>query len=432
MQRELENTVRELDATRASLMEKERIVKQRDALLESHALESRKVAELLDRERVAHRNAKSQLETFQKSQKHLSLTASSQDARIAELENKGGQERKKLAVLEQTLRTQLAERNELLLTLWKRLSALCGREWVNGNALVDRQVVPSVEVIANRLPGFTKNLVAAVKTIETMVGSFESRVKLVERDLQRDYQTLEDNLEVRVKKLDRLEAMVRNSAASGPREMQMRMQKLEEAYRQLKVEHATVKAAQDARHRAAQMNAAEGGLLSPGGGAAGSPSPSVPRGPGDRDRSRSVRSQRDRWSQMSGAGAGPVRRPSGARGTGMDMSLAAGASTGAKQKESDEEAEEAAEDGERNEMKSMKSRQEVVAGGSSNSSHSNSNSNNDNRWLLRLRDMEYKLKLEREGRNQDRQSARQRLGGLEMENRDLRERIRRTTSEADE
>ncbi len=45
--------------------------------------------------------------------------------------------------------------------------------------------------------------------------------------------------------------------------------------------------------------------------------------------------------------------------------------------------------------------------------------------------MEYKLKMEREGRNQDRQAARQRLGGLEMENRDLRERVRRTNSEVE-
>ena len=51
--------------------------------------------------------------------------------------------------------------------------------------------------------------------------------------------------------------------------------------------------------------------------------------------------------------------------------------------------------------------------------------NNDNRWLLRLRDMEAKLKMEREGRNQDRQAARQRLSGLESENRGLRDRARR-------
>ena len=175
LQRELENTIRDLDASKAALVEKDRIIKQRDSLLESHALESRKLAELLDKERLAHRNTKSQYDTFQKSHQHLTRTASSQDVRIAELETNKSQDRRRIAVLEQTARDQLQERNELLLQLWHKLSNLCGREWVNGNSLIDRQVLPSVEVIANRLPSFSKNLLAAIKAIENMVGSFEFR-----------------------------------------------------------------------------------------------------------------------------------------------------------------------------------------------------------------------------------------------------------------
>ncbi|KAM4056540.1 centrosomin domain-containing protein [Hirsutella rhossiliensis] len=372
LQRELENTIRELDTTRAALVEKDRIIKQRDALLESHALESRKVAELLDKERVAHRNTKSQFDTFQKTHHHLSQTASTQDVRIAELESTRGQDRKKIATLEQSARDQLTERNELLLTLWQRLSALCGREWINGNALVDRQVVPSVEVIASRLPGFSKNLLAAIKTIETMIGSLQSKIKSVERDLHREYQALENNLEVRTKKLDRLEAMVRNSASSGSaasQDMQGRMQRLEDAYRQLKVENTTLRTAQDVRSRVAKSNA-EGARAY------------------DRASGRSARPGQERNYRSAGTNAATgIPGPSAAGGPGsMDVALAG------------------------------------EAGGPSN---------NDNRWLLRLRDMEYKLKMEREGRNQDRQAARQRLGGLEMENRDLRDRARRVNSEVD-
>ncbi|KAJ6441048.1 anucleate primary sterigmata protein B [Purpureocillium lavendulum] len=391
MQRELENTIRELDSTKASVNEKDRIIKQRDALLESHALESRKVAELLDKERIAHRNTKSQYDTFQKTHSHLSQTASTQDVRIAELESTRGQDRRRLAQLEQTAREQLQERNELLLTLWQRLSSFCGREWLNNNALVDRQVVPSVEVIASRLPGFSKNLLSAIKAIEGMFGSLQTKIKSVERDLTREYQALENNLEVRVKKLDRLETMVRNSIASGslgPQDAHTRMQRLEDAYRQLKVENATLRTAHDVRSRASHSNT-DGTVAYAGGG---SPSPAVPRGPGDRDRSRSSRqerSSRSAGSGRSGATSG-IPRPatSGAYGA-MDVALTGDAE---------------------------------AAGGASN---------NDNRWLFRLRDMEYKLKMEREGRNQDRQAARQRLGGLELENRDLRERVRRTNSEAD-
>ncbi|KAJ2971194.1 hypothetical protein NQ176_g7815 [Zarea fungicola] len=212
IQRDLENTVRELDVAKASVVEKDRIIKQRDALLESHGLESRRVNELLEKERAAHRHTRSDYETFQQTHQHLSRTASTQDVRIAELESTRGQERRKLAILEQSAREQLLERNELLLQLWKRLSILCGREWAHSHTLVDKQVVPTVEVISSRLPGFTKNLNAAITMIEGMLKSFESKISSVERDLTREYQALENNLDVRAKRLDRVESLSSNTA----------------------------------------------------------------------------------------------------------------------------------------------------------------------------------------------------------------------------
>lgn len=374
MQRELENTVRELDTSKAALVEKDRIIKQRDSLMESHALETRKITELLEKERVAHRNTKSQFESFQKTHQHLTRTASTQDVRISELEATRGQDRRKLAMLEQTAREQLLERNELLLLLWHKLSSLCGREWANNNTLVDRQVVPTLEVIASRLPGFSKNLLAAVKTIEGMFAALQTKIKSVEKDLYREYQALENNLDARIKKLDRLETMVRNSIATGSlghQEVSSRMLRLEEAYRQLKVENATLRTANDVRARAAHQV--------PGAGSdGGAVSPSAARGPGDRN-SKSRGSSAARPPSTSGI---PV---SSSRTAGLGLLDASSADGSA----------------------------------------------NDNRWLLRLRDMEYKLKMEREGRNQDRQAARQRLGGLENENRDLREKVRRANADAD-
>ncbi|KAL6817914.1 hypothetical protein J3E69DRAFT_81892 [Trichoderma sp. SZMC 28015] len=375
MQRELENTVRELDTSKAALVEKDRIIKQRDSLLESHALETRKITELLEKERVAHRNTKSQFESFQKTHQHLTRTASTQDVRISELEATRGQDRRKLAVLEQTAREQLLERNELLLLLWHKLSTLCGREWANNNTLVDRQVVPTLEVIASRLPGFTKNLLSAVKTIEGMFAALQTKIKSVEKDLYREYQALENNLDVRIKKLDRLETMVRNSVATGSlgsHEASSRMLRLEEAYRQLKVENATLRTANDVRARAAHQIPGAGSEASAG-------SPSASRGAGDRP-SKSRASSAVRAPSASGI---PVSSSRAGLGL-MDASNSDG-----------------------------------------------SVSQNDNRWLLRLRDMEYKLKMEREGRNQDRQAARQRLGGLETENRDLREKVRRANQDTE-
>ncbi|KAK2593651.1 hypothetical protein QQS21_008655 [Conoideocrella luteorostrata] len=392
MQRELENTIRELDTCKAALAEKDRIIKQRDALLESHALESRKVTEVLEKERLAHRNTKAQFDTFQRTHQHLTHTASSQDVRIAELESTRGQDRRKFAQLEQTARDQLLERNELLLKLWQKLSVLCGREWLNNNALVDRQVVPSVEVIGSRLPGFTKNLFAAVRTIETMFQSLYTKIHSVERDLHKEYQTLENNLEVRTKKLDRLETMLRNSVAAGtlaPQDMHNRMLRLEDAYRQLKVENATLRTAKDVRSRAAQSGSDSTVPFGRDASSGGSPSPGIPRGPGDRDKSRASQSSHGK-SGRSGASSrantsSGIPRPSSGNFTGMELAVPSDSGP----------------------------------------------SNNDNRWLLRLRDMEYKLKMEREGRNQDRQAARQRLGGLELENRDLRDRARRANTDTE-
>ncbi|EHK44137.1 hypothetical protein TRIATDRAFT_223172 [Trichoderma atroviride IMI 206040] len=379
MQRELENTVRELDTSKAALVEKDRIIKQRDSLMESHALETRKITELLEKERVAHRNTKSQYESFQKTHQHLTRTASTQDVRINELEATRGQDRRKLAMLEQTAREQLLERNELLLLLWHKLSNLCGREWANNNTLVDRQVVPTLEVIASRLPGFSKNLLAAVKTIEGMFAALQTKIKAVEKDLYREYQTLENNLDVRIKKLDRLETMVRNSVATGSlssHEAANRMVRLEEAYRQLKVENATLRTANDVRARAAHQ--APGSDVG-----AGSPSPIPPRGGGDRSHSSASKGRASSTARAPSSSGIPVS--SSRTGLGLlDASVPDGSAT-----------------------------------------------NNDNRWLLRLRDMEYKLKMEREGRNQDRQAARQRLGGLENENRDLRDKVRRSNQDTE-
>ncbi|KAK1706400.1 microtubule associated protein [Colletotrichum lupini] len=375
LQRELENTVRELDTTKASLVEKDRIIKQRDALLESHGLESRKLGGELEKERQAHRTTKNQFETFQKTHLHVSRTVSTQDLRISELESSRTQDKKKISHLEATFRDQLTERNNLLLVLWTRLSALCGTDWAHDNSLINGRALPSLEAVATMLPGFSKNLLGAIKMIETMVGGFSSRVKGVERDLWREYQSLENNLEIRTKKLERLETIVRNSIASGSLGSyeQARMERLEDAYRQLKVENATLRTAQDVRSRAAYSatNDPSAVITEPG---SGSPSPSIPTGP--RERERKPRKGERTSTMTRSVSSHTVTTPGSTNHNPFEATLA-----------------------ERDPA--------------------------DNRWIFKLRDLENKLKAEREGRSQDRNAARQRLGGLETENRDLRTEVNR-------
>lgn len=368
------------------MLEKDRIIKQRDALLESHGLESRRLAEMLDKERQAHRNTKNQFETFQRTHQHVSRTVTSQDSRILELETSRATDKKKIAQLEASFKEQLNERNNLLLVLWTRLSSLCGTDWAHDNSLINGRALPSLESVSTMLPGFTKNLMGAVKMIESIVGNFQSRIKAVERDLWKEYQALESSLDAKSKKLERLETIVRTGIAAGSFDAQAKISQLETAYRALKIENATLQRANDARTRGAgwkkpgsSNNGSHEDLLD-----GGSPAPSVPTGPHRRDskipRSKTTHletttqtlAEKSQASSMSRSastmGAAELERLGTSHGEGKNGSGSGG---------------------------------------------------DDNRWMFRLRELEYKLKQEREARHMDRAAARQRIQDSERQNNEL-------------
>ncbi|KAK3994479.1 hypothetical protein QBC44DRAFT_322735 [Cladorrhinum sp. PSN332] len=458
VQRDLENTVRDLEATKASLVEKDRIIKQRDALLESHSLETRKLAEMLDKERAAHRNVKNQYETFQKTHTHVTRTVSSQDARIMDLEAAKAADKKRISQLETSFKEQLTERNELLLRLWTRLSTLCGSDWAHDNSLINGRALPSLEAVATMLPGFSKNLMAAVKTIETMVATFQTRVKSVEKDLWREYQTLESHLDQRTKRIEKMESWMRTQIMTGslPAGSQSRggsredysatkqLAGMEQLLRQLQVENATLRAAADARSRAAYAATGDPNGLgdnSPGGG---SPSPSVPTGPKGKSGSSSSRIPKT-GSRGNSAGRMSASVPSRtsshyhSRHTRVDefgMLIPDGQQNGDEYDEptphrgSSRATSPAAQ--QQNPASSSNSQQQQGGGGSNNASAagsashtSQSTSTMDNKWMLRLRDLEYKLKAEREGRILDRGEAMKRINASETENMVLRDNLER-------
>ncbi|KAF5861029.1 Anucleate primary sterigmata protein B [Aspergillus alliaceus] len=214
LQKNLESTAWELENTRSKLDETESLLRNRDALLESHGLESRKLAELLERERHSRRADKQSFEQALKSHHQASRTITQNNSRITELENARIQDRKRFTNLEQQFKDQLSERNTMLLTIWKRLSAMCGPDWAHSNSLINGNL-PSQEVIGNILfwPGFSRNLLLAVKTLENVISGFKNRIKGVERDLTKQYQAVEHTLSLRIKKLDRLEESMMNMRA---------------------------------------------------------------------------------------------------------------------------------------------------------------------------------------------------------------------------
>jgi hypothetical protein len=381
LQKELETTALELESTRAKLDEKESLLQNRDALLESHGLESRKLADLLERERQARRADKHSFEQALKSQQQASRTITQNNSRISDLENARSQDRKRFSSLEQQLKDQMSERNTLLLTLWKRLSAMCGPDWAHSNSLINGNL-PSVEVIGNILfwPGFSRNLLLSVKTVEGMLSGFRNRIKAVERDLTKEYQSLEHNLGLRVKKLDRMEEVVRNmrsqqrSANSSPE-----VSKLRHENRLLKAELNLIQSHSRGRHGGSGSNHATAAAVAAAANAAG------------------VEQEPDPASSLVRHNSTPAVE------TPPRKSMIPRGSTGIPQP---------------------------------SRGYNGSDPNKDQKWMERLLELERRLKAEREARLLDRSGARKRLQERDAENEELRaqlerERMRRGTRQVE-
>ncbi|EXJ85170.1 hypothetical protein A1O3_05845 [Capronia epimyces CBS 606.96] len=206
MRQELDQATMELESVRRRLSESESLLADRDALLESTSHECKKLADALERERSGRRQDKLDFERTNKGHNSTTRALSSASARIAELEGLRQADRKRLSQMESQLKDQLTERNQILLTLWKRLTAMCGPDWTHNNSLINGNL-PSQEVVGNMLfwPGFSRNLLLAAKQVEGTLSSFKDKIKRVERELYKEYQALEQTLEVRTRKLERIE-----------------------------------------------------------------------------------------------------------------------------------------------------------------------------------------------------------------------------------
>ncbi|KAK8021902.1 Microtubule associated protein [Apiospora arundinis] len=413
LQRELENTVHELDSAKASMLEKDRIIKQRDGILESHGLESRKLAEMLEKERQGHRNTKNAFETFQRTNSHVSRTVNNQDGRIQELEAAHANDKKKIAQLETSFRDQLTERNNLLLILWTRLSTLCGSDWAHNNSLINGRALPSLEAVSTMLPGFSKNLLAAVKMIESLLGNMPARIKVVQNDLWKEYQSLENNLDIRIKKLDRLETIVRNGVINGDFNTTAKISQLEAAYRAVKIENATLQRANDAKTRAVSgyFDQPTNGRRGSGVGMdedTGSPSPNVPTGP-IRKSSGIPRSKTTTHLETASSASSSKSRNS-------TMTRSASNNLAAPEFDQPHQQQQPQRSGSR-----LSNNTDVATPGGTSISRGvlGGEPQQDNKWMFRLRELEHKLKQEREARNLDRAAARQRIAEGERQKDEL-------------
>ncbi|MBE7180296.1 MAG: hypothetical protein INR71_03645 [Terriglobus roseus] len=143
----------------------------------------------------------------------MSRQIQTHDSRVHEMEQQRGVDKRRMAVLEDKYKSQLEERNNLLLALWNRLATLCGPDFMQKHSLIDGQL-PTMELIGKNLHGFNKSIILAVRTVEGTVGGFRARIRNIEKDLWRDFQTLEHSLDVRAKRLDQLEKLLSDGSLS--------------------------------------------------------------------------------------------------------------------------------------------------------------------------------------------------------------------------
>ncbi|MCJ1310991.1 Anucleate primary sterigmata protein B [Agyrium rufum] len=372
LQHQLETTSADLKVARNDCLEKEHQYNQQVSILENQGLEIRRLSELLDKEKQGRRADKAHQEQWQRSHQHSIRTISQKESRITELESGRQADKKKISTLENIYKDSLAERNNLLLALWHRLSTICGTDWQHQNNLINGHL-PTLEVVANMLPSFSKNLLLAVKSVESIIAGFKTRIRSIERDFAKDFQALEHNLDMRIKRLDRLESAVQVSRVSGAASGAQEIAKLRGENRMLKAEIQALGKA-DLHARTSSLRASDG--------------------------------SRRQSSSGSVAAVGPERTNSTVNArSAMAATLMRHHSTTAV-----EVLERAAANG-------TNVQQPVVQSAPIEPSQQ--------RWIHRLRELERRLKAEREARLLDRSGARKRLEEGRLENEELRQELER-------
>ena len=391
IQKELQSTSSQLESTRQSLAEKDRVLKNRDSLLESHGLETRKIADLLERERQGRRADKAQHEQWQRTHQHNSRTVSQKDTRITELESSRQADRKRITSLETNFKDLLSDRNALLINLWTRIASICGSDWQHQNSLINNHL-PTPESISNTntYTPFSKNIVNAVKHVEGIVISFQTRIKTAERNLWSEYESVEHTLDARIKKLDKLEATVQSHRVSGAFTAAPEIAKLRGENRLLKSDLGALQKTLHARTR-------------------GNGSPKYEKLPPSAT-SSSFPPFSDNGKDLAAPAPGLARHHS----SSAVESLASPTS-----------------------ISSRRSSKHVIQAPSASAGQDSTvakdpggDAGSQQRWIHRLRELERRLKAEREARLLDRSGARKRLEEGAEENRRLkgeleRERVRR-------
>ncbi|OLL26037.1 Anucleate primary sterigmata protein B isoform B [Neolecta irregularis DAH-3] len=200
LRRDLDTTTCDLENLQHNFADKEKGLKKTEQALEAMATETKRLADRLDRERQSRKQTQSQLQLVEQSIITERKSRAESSLRLADLEKARSKENKALTILENQYREQVQERNNLLSQIFERL-----RDTVGYENLRDANVLPSMN-----LKLFSSNMLTAVKCVEFAIRTFQTKCKDIERDLVREYQNLENAIESRTKRIQRLESLARN------------------------------------------------------------------------------------------------------------------------------------------------------------------------------------------------------------------------------
>ncbi|KAK5113513.1 hypothetical protein LTR62_003382 [Meristemomyces frigidus] len=417
LQRDMESTANALDRAKMDVADKDRLLRHRDGLLESSSLESRRLSDLLDKERANRRHDMDQFEKASRGQASHMREVAQHQSKFLELETAYSQDKRKMITLEQQFRDQLAERNNLLLALWNRLSTLCGQEWAQAHSQVNGQN-PSSEVIHRFFPAFSSNMLSAVKTIEALIGNFKIRIRSIEKDLWRDYSTIEHNLDIRIKRMDALESAVSNTQRAIAEKAAEEAQHLRPQMNSRSASSKTIKSTEEIKklqseikilktelkfHRQHPSAMAQQMLHQQGFHQGGELSPEHAR------RQSLIGGRRD----GSSSGASPARA--------IVAQLLRHHSTSAVEQVQQQTPLQHPDlpEGAANAIRTVSGGQQPIVLSTPPIQPS------EQRWVHRLKELERRLKAEREARLLDRRGARQRLEEGRLENEELREMLER-------
>lgn len=393
IQRGLAGCLQQLERTRHDAAQTDRLLSEREALLEAAAADNRQYLHQLDRGRQSYADAMHELNSLR--------SAHAQRApQLAAWEAAREQDRQALREQEARAKAELHERHELFLELWTRL-----RRFSPTPEDSARPILP--DSLSDQLPGFASRLLAAADAAAAAVARLQARVESTEQELSQDVAALAMHLDTRGARLAKLEALLAARQASSPSAMSPELARLRSDNEQLSRELLQLK----------QSNFTRPGLAVP---------PTF-AGSADVTHLRSTRASAPAPGQVGMAGrqsrAGGdqdvdgttewERNPRG-EGTRPQSSIA---TTGASLTSS---------------STSLAAAARPSTAGTSPLQAADAPSQNDALWVLRLREMEKRLRQEREGRLLDRDGARKRLEDGRRREGDLkaaleRERVRRET-----